>query len=160
MNKNNRPKKSSGARGPRADRAVRLFRQGFNCSQAVLAAYAPGLGLERKQAFRLAQSFGAGMARLGETCGAVTGALMVIGLKYGKVRPKDDTAKEHTYRLVREFTDRFRSKHGALGCRALLGHDIGTARGLKMIKQKGLHDNLCPKFIRTAVGLLEILLQG
>jgi len=147
--------KASGKHGPRADRALALFHQGFNCSQAVLAAFAPGLGLERDKALRLAQSFGAGMARLGETCGAVTGALMVIGLKYGKVRAKDDASKEKTYRLVRQFVDRFRAKHGSLRCRTLLGHDIGSARGMKRIKQKGLHDSLCPKFIRTALGILE-----
>ena len=155
MPKKTRSPNARRKQGPRADRAHGLFRQGFNCSQAVLAAYAPGLGLERDKAFRLAQSFGAGMARLGETCGAVTGALMVIGLKYGKVRAKDDASKEKTYRLVREFMDRFRAKHGSLRCRTLLGHDIGSIRGMKRIKQKGLHDSLCPKFIRTATGILE-----
>jgi len=150
-----RSKKTSGEHGPRANRAIALFLQGYNCSQAILAAYAPRLGLERDKAFRLAQSFGAGLARLGETCGAVTGALMVIGLKYGKVRAKDDAAKEKTYRLVGEFMDRFRSKHGSLRCKVLLGHDIGSARGQRLIKQKKLHENLCPKLIRTAAGLLE-----
>ncbi|MCJ7610636.1 MAG: C-GCAxxG-C-C family protein, partial [Candidatus Aminicenantes bacterium] len=114
MPQQSRSKKTTGEHGPRANRAIGLFRQGYNCSQAVLAAFAPRLGLERDKAFRLAQSFGAGLARLGETCGAVTGALMVIGLKYGKVRAKDEAAKEKTYRLVREFMDRFRSRHGSL----------------------------------------------
>jgi C_GCAxxG_C_C family probable redox protein len=158
MLKPTKPKKSSLERGPRANRAARLFGQGFNCSQAVLAAYAPSLGLERDKAFRLAQGFGAGMARLGETCGAVTGAIMVIGLKYGKVRAKDDASKEKTYRLVREFMDRFRSRHDSLRCRVLLGHDIGSARGQERIKQLGLHQNLCPRLIRTAAGLLEKIL--
>ncbi|MGB9005544.1 MAG: C-GCAxxG-C-C family protein [Candidatus Aminicenantales bacterium] len=152
------PKKSSLERGPRASRATSLFGQGFNCSQAVLAAYAPSLGLKRDKAFRLAQGFGAGMARLGETCGAVTGAIMVIGLKYGKVRAKDDASKEKTYRLVREFMDRFRSRHGSLRCKVLLGHDLGSARGQKLIMEQGLHDTLCPKFIRTAVVILEKML--
>jgi C_GCAxxG_C_C family probable redox protein len=150
-----RPKKSSMKRRPRASRAASLFDQGFSCSQAVLAAYAPSLGLERDKAFRLAQAFGGGMARRGETCGAVTGALMVIGLKYGKVRARDDAAKEKTYKLVREFMDRFHSRHGSLRCKALLGHDIGSARGSRLIKQKKLDVNLCPKFVRTAAGLLE-----
>jgi len=98
------------------------------------------------------------MARLGETCGVVTGAIMVIGLKYGKVRAKDDASKEKTYRLVREFMDRFRSRHGSLRCKVLLGHDIGSAPGQERIKQLGLHQNLCSKLIRTAAGLLEKIL--
>lgn len=148
------PKKES----RRAAAAGRAFRRGFNCSQAVLSAFAPSLGLKNDMATRLSQSFGAGLARLGETCGAVTGALMVIGLKYGKVRAGDDEAKEKTYLLARAFMDRFRKSHGSLRCKSLLGHDIGTPRGAKLIKAEGLHDTLCPLFIRSAVVTLDKIL--
>jgi C_GCAxxG_C_C family probable redox protein len=158
VQKRTRFNESSSQRGPRVERVQFLFGQGFSCSQAVLAAYAPRLGLEREKALRLAQGFGAGMARLGETCGAVTGAIMVIGLKYGKVRAADAASKEKTYQLAREFMDRFRSRHGSLRCKVLLGHDIGSVRGQEKIKRLGLHHNLCPKFIRTAAGILEKIL--
>ena len=152
------PRRPPRTRSRRAAAADRAFRRGFNCSQAVVAAFAPSFGLKSDMATRLSQSFGAGMARLGETCGAVTGALMVIGLKYGKVRAGDDKAKEKTYRLARAFMDRFRKSHGSLRCKTLLGHDIGTPGGAKLIKSKGLHDTLCPVLVRSAVVALEKIL--
>jgi C_GCAxxG_C_C family probable redox protein len=142
----------------RPETAVRLFRRGWNCSQAVVSAFAPSLGLDARRARLLSQAFGGGMARRGETCGAVTGALMVIGLKYGKVRPGDDPARERTYALSNEFMDRFRARHGALRCKALLGHDPWTPGGMKRIKAEGLHDTLCPRLVRDAAALLEKLL--
>ena len=87
----------------RKDRAVDLFKQGFSCSQAVAAVFAEDNGLPVATAFRIAQGFGGGMARLAETCGAVTGAFMIIGLKHGRTRPEDEAAKERTYALVQEL---------------------------------------------------------
>ncbi|MBM3297910.1 MAG: C_GCAxxG_C_C family protein [Candidatus Aminicenantes bacterium] len=142
----------------RPETAVRLFRRGWNCSQAVLSAFAPRLGLDARRARLLAQAFGAGLARRGETCGAVTGALMAIGLKYGKTRADDSPARDKTYDLARTLMERFRSRHGALSCRALLGHDIATARGRKKIEAAGLHDTLCPRLVRSAASLLDRLL--
>lgn len=142
----------------RPETAVRLFRRGWNCSQAVVSAFAPSLGLDARRARLLSQAFGAGMARRGEICGAVTGALMVIGLKYGKARAGDEPAKERTYALANAFLDRFRARHGSLRCKTLLGHHPGTPGGMKRIKAAGLHDTLCPRLVRSAAILLERLL--
>ena len=87
----------------RKERALGLFKEGFSCSQAVAAAFAEDQGLPVETALRLSQGFGGGMARLAETCGAVTGAIMIIGLKHGRIRAKDDEAKERTYALVQEL---------------------------------------------------------
>ncbi|MBM3285140.1 MAG: C_GCAxxG_C_C family protein, partial [Candidatus Aminicenantes bacterium] len=106
-----------------ADEAVKNFEEGWNCSQAVLAAFSEALGLEKEKAFKIAQAFGGGMARVGFTCGAVTGALMVIGLKHGRARSGDEAAKEKTYALARECMRRFKSRHGSLVCRELIGVD-------------------------------------
>ena len=76
------------------EQAVACFAQTFNCAQAILSTYGLQLGLERELALRVAGAFGAGMGRMGETCGAVTGAFMLIGLKYGKTRPEDNERKE------------------------------------------------------------------
>ena len=89
------------------DMAVCLFRQGFSCSQAVAAAFAPGLGLDRDTALRVSQPFGGGIARKADWCGAITGAFLVIGLKHGRVRAEDAAARDKTYALVNEFTGRF-----------------------------------------------------
>ncbi|MBN2170923.1 MAG: C_GCAxxG_C_C family protein, partial [Candidatus Krumholzibacteriota bacterium] len=101
--------------------AARLFEEGFSCSQAVLAAFAPGLGLDRDAALRIAAPFGGGMGHQGETCGALAGAMMVIGLAHGRTRADDEAAKERAYALVAELRERFRAHGGHLLCRDLLG---------------------------------------
>jgi C_GCAxxG_C_C family probable redox protein len=142
----------------RADRAVSLFREGFSCSQAVFTAYAGELGLAHETALRIAQPFGGGIAKSGDWCGAVTGAFLVIGLKYGRIKADDTAAKDKTYALVQEFVRRFRSKHGSVRCNDLLGCDIGTPEGQKTIEEKKLHQTLCEDLIRDAMGILDGLL--
>jgi C_GCAxxG_C_C family probable redox protein len=142
----------------RADRAVSLFREGFSCSQAVFTAYAAELGLAHETALRIAQPFGGGIAKSGDWCGAVTGAFLVIGLKYGRIKADDTAAKDKTYALVQEFVRRFRSKHGSVRCNDLLGCDIGTPEGQKTIEEKKLHQTLCEDLIRDAMGILDGLL--
>ena len=102
--------------------------------------------------------FGGGIAKSGDWCGAVTGAFLVIGLKYGRVRADDAAAKDHTYALVQEFVKRFKAKHGSARCNDLLGCDIGTPEGQKTIEEKKLHQTLCEDLIRDAMGILDGLL--
>jgi len=137
--------------------AVASFKAGLSCSQAVLSAFAPGLGLDRQTALRVAAAFGGGMARMGQTCGAVSGALMVIGLKHGHVAAQDKAAKEKTYALVREFVDQFRARNGSLLCRELLGYDIGTPEGMQLVREKGLSTSICSRLVRDAAEILERL---
>ncbi len=111
-------------------------------------------------ALRVAGAFGAGMGRMGETCGAVTGAFMVIGLKHGKTRAGDDDAREKTYALVQEFVERFRERNRTLICRELLGYDLGTPEGREAVAEQNLFLTVCPKFVRDAVEILEALLEG
>jgi C_GCAxxG_C_C family probable redox protein len=127
-----------------------LFEQGFTCGQAVLAAHAARLGLEREAALRIACAFGGGVARTGGTCGAVNGALVVIGLAHGRTRVEDEGARERTYDAARAFMDRFRAEHGALACRDLLGVDIGTPEGHRAAAEGGLFRARCPAFVRGA----------
>ena len=93
----------------RIDLAHSRFSEGFSCSQSVLAAFAPELGLDADAALRVSAAFGGGMGRTGGTCGAVTGALMALGLKYGAT-VADPVAKERTYALTREFIARFEAR--------------------------------------------------
>ena len=117
----------------------------------------PESGLDRETALRVAGAFGAGMARTGQTCGAVTGALMVIGLKHGQTQGEDKQAKEKTYALAREFLERFKARNGALLCRELLGYDINTPEGMQAIRDKGLFDSLCARLVANAVEILQEL---
>ena len=98
------------------------------------------------------------MARMGATCGAVTGAFMVIGLKYGKVKAEDDEARDKTYELVRKFVNRFQSRHGSIICKELLGYDLNNPQEGETVKKMGLFDTLCPQFVRDATEILEEIL--
>jgi C_GCAxxG_C_C family probable redox protein len=138
--------------------AVSSFREGFSCSQAILSTYGVEFGLERGTALKAAAAFGAGMGCLGEVCGAVTGALMVIGLKYGHTEAKDREKKAKTYDRVYGFGERFRVLHGSLLCRDLLGCDLATKEGMETARRKGYFTDLCPGFVRDAAEILEDVL--
>jgi len=131
------------------DKALAYFNRGFNCSQAILSAYSPRYGLSTELAQKIACGFGAGMGRLGETCGAVTGAYMLISLIHG-----DD--RERTYELVREFSKRFIERNGSTECRTLLNVDLMTGDMEFASKQV---QNICPNLVKDAAEILEELLD-
>lgn len=143
----------------RVERAVSCFKEGFSCSQALLSTYGAQFGLNREMALKVSGSFGGGMGRMGETCGAVTGAFMVIGLKYGKTRVEDEQTKEKAYNLAKEFVDKFKSRNGSIVCRELLGCDISTPEGMKLAKEKNLITTLCPKLVQDAAEIIEQILE-
>jgi C_GCAxxG_C_C family probable redox protein len=140
----------------KSEKAVSCF-ENFNCAQSVIATCGPELGLDRENALRVAGGFGGGMGRLGEVCGAVTGAFMAIGLKHGKSRIEDDESetKEKAYALVYEFADRFRARNGSILCRELLGCDISTPAGQAKAREMGVFGDLCPRLVGDAVEILE-----
>ncbi|MEW6183770.1 MAG: C-GCAxxG-C-C family protein [Bacillota bacterium] len=135
--------------------AVSLFKEGSNCAQALLSTYAVELGLEREKALKIASPFGGGMGRLGETCGAVIGAFMIIGLKHGTAKIKDQGPKDNTYDLTRDFVSRFKFRNGSITCKNLLGCDISTPEGMKLAIEQNLINNLCPKFVHDAAEIIE-----
>ena len=137
-----------------SDIAVELFAQGVCCSQAVFAAYATEYGLDRDAALKVSAGFGGGIGRMALTCGAVTGAYLVIGLKYGAASG-DKEAKEKTYRLVREFAEKFKVRNGSAVCRDLLSCDISTPEGFETMKQKGLHQAVCTRLVCDACEILD-----
>lgn len=137
---------------------VACFKKGTNCTQAVLSTYGRQLGLEKETALKLAAGFGSGMG-MGETCGAVTGALMVLGLKYSRVKGPTLLSKDRTEERAREFMERFKARHGAVLCRELLGCNVSTAEGLKAAKQEKHFKQRCPEFVKDAAEILEELLK-
>ncbi|MCG3181161.1 MAG: hypothetical protein BIFFINMI_03536 [Phycisphaerae bacterium] len=138
-----------------ADKAVGLFSGGCNCSQAVLAACSQGRGLDEAAALRVASGFGGGIGQRGESCGALTGGLMALGLALGHDRTAGPEAKQRTYGLVREYIHRFQTRHGFTDCRDLLGLDLSTDEGRQLAKERNTHANVCPKFVRTAAEVFE-----
>ncbi|MEI6093786.1 MAG: C-GCAxxG-C-C family protein [bacterium] len=139
--------------------ALNSFDQGYSCSQAVFSAYSEDLGLDKKTAFKVSAAFGGGIARTGETCGVISGALMVIGHKYGKVDVNDQTSKEKTYLVAKEFINRFTEKHKNTRCNDLLGYDITTQDGLDTIKKKDLHSLVCKDLVKDAIEILDSVLK-
>jgi C_GCAxxG_C_C family probable redox protein len=137
---------------------VSYFNEGFSCSQAILSSYGVVFGLTRTTCLKISTGFGAGMAGQAETCGAVTGAIMVIGLKHGRTRADDEAARDNTYERAQLFIRRFKVRNGEVTCRKLLGHDIGTEEGMKAAEEEGLFSEYCPKLVRSAAEILENVL--
>ena len=139
-----------------AESAVTIFGQSFNCSQSVFSAFAQQFGLAGKTALKLASPFGGGVARRGEICGAVTGALLALGLARGADTP---AGKEEIYRLSEEFMRRFEQKHGRLICRDLINCDISTPQGWQKAKETGIFSTVCPILVRDAAEIAQALLE-
>ncbi len=135
--------------------AVDLFSQGYNCAQAVFSAFADRLGLEEKAALKLASPFGGGVARRGQICGAVSGALMAFGMERGAETP---AGKEEIYRLSQELLRRFEEKHGSILCRDLIGCDLSTPAGRQEAAEKGVSRSICPGLVREAAGIVRQML--
>lgn len=142
----------------KADRAVELFSGGFNCSQAVLTAFASDFGLSEELTLKLGSEFGSG-ARNGELCGAVSGALLVLGLKYGHCNSADTERKMRAYAIADEFTRRFRGVNGSIVCRELLGYDLTNPEDMAVISEKNLFREFCPLMVKSAVEVLESILS-
>jgi len=132
--------------------AADRFAQGFNCAQSVLSAFAAEAGLSEETALRMAAPFGGGVARQGQVCGALTGALMVLGLRRGNVTPE---GKDEAYRVAQEFIQQFRERNGAILCRDLLGHDLSTPEGLQAAREANVTARVCPALVKSAAELLS-----
>lgn len=143
-----------------SDTAVEYFQNGFNCAQAVLVPFADEQGLDENTALKIASGFGAGMGRKQEVCGAVSGALMAIGLVYGRGKDDDPEKKNVTYDKVREFMDEFRKDNGAVTCRELLvGCDLMTEEGQKYFSESNLKEK-CVGYVRSACGIVEQIVNS
>ncbi|MBN1790485.1 MAG: C_GCAxxG_C_C family protein [Bacteroidales bacterium] len=134
--------------------AITDFRGGLNCSQAVLTAFADDLQLDKNLALSIACGFGGGMGRLQETCGAVTGSFMVMGVHNCRKYTDNRERKEKTYAMVQEFSRRFKSIHGTLDCIDLLHADLKTNEGKQYIKDNNLYEVVCEKCITDAIHIL------
>jgi C_GCAxxG_C_C family probable redox protein len=125
----------------------------FNCSQTVLKLFAPEIGLDDKTALKIASGFGAGMA-CAETCGAVTGAYMVIGMKHGHFT-SDPDAKAYTKSLIKKFNEKFKAEHGTLICKKLIGFDISDPEQATAAREAGVFSSHCPEFIKSACNIID-----
>jgi C_GCAxxG_C_C family probable redox protein len=140
------------SKSARKNAALKLFYEGFNCAQVILAAYADMFGLERENALKIGAPFGGGVANTGNTCGAVSGALMVIGLRYGSGKPAGWVKRATVNRTSKNFIKRFISVCGSKDCDDLMCYY--RANNHENIKKK----DHCAGIVRKAVNILEDLL--
>lgn len=139
-----------------AEKAVKYFSSNFNCSQSVFTTFAIEQGIDEKLALRLGTNFGGGERR-GELCGAVAGALMVLGLRCGHCDSEDTEGKSKAYRISEEFMNRFIAKNGSVVCRELLGYDL--TKDEDIIREKNLFNTVCPEMVRTATEILDEMIK-
>lgn len=133
-----------------------LFAKSYNCAQIVTAHFAERLGLDKDTANKMAACFGGGMME-GETCGAVTGALMTIGLKHGHYEENHTSQKEIMAEKSMEFKSKFLKQYNSCKCKEILGYDVSKAEDMEIIAQKNLIMDTCPKLVSNAVDILETI---
>ena len=143
-----------------AKRAQELFYAGYNCAQAVFCAFAADMGLDLETAARLSSSFGGGIGRLREVCGAVSGAEMALGMLRGYADPEDHDAKLAHYEQVRTLAGRFREQNGTIICRELL-KDVKTSPGGEPEKRTPEYyaSRPCLRLVGEAAAILEAMLE-
>jgi len=143
----------------KAEKARKQFKKGFSCAPAVLSAYSEQFGLDEELALKIACGFGGGIGRMGRTCGAVTGAVMVIGLKHGQADVTDEESRKETHELVKKLIDRFNVLHGSIECRELIGYDLSDPAEHKLARKNKVFETKCRSFVYDAARILEDILQ-
>lgn len=140
----------------RSAEALKLFFKGYNCAQAVLYAFRHESNLPEEIALKIASGLGAGMGRKGEVCGAVTGGILVLGLRHGRGAGDGRAALDTTYAKTQELMGRFALKHGSCICRQLIdGCDLTTREGQRLFKKKGYLKHVCKDCVHSIVEILE-----
>jgi len=142
----------------KSDIAVEIFNKGFNCAQAVLASHSEDYGLDTTFAKKLGGAFIGGIANNGEVCGAVSGVLMLIGLKYGQYIENDLESKEKTINKTNEYIKIFEKEFGSIICRELLKYDIKIKEEAIKAKESGIFKTLCPVLVKRSVEIFEGIL--
>jgi C_GCAxxG_C_C family probable redox protein len=136
--------------------AKELYNKGYNCSQAVFAAFCDETGLDFDTAIKIASSFGGGMGRLREVCGAVSGMFMAAGLKYGYSNPSDNLSKSKHYKLIQYLAEKFKEENGSIVCRELLfpaaNKDNTDTLAVTTVKKR---KRPCAELVEQAAELLD-----
>lgn len=141
----------------KSENAIVNFKEGLNCSQCVLSAFSEDLGLDKDLALKLASGFGGGICQ-GEVCGAVTGAIMVLNLRYGNSTAEDREAKQKIYRVIRAYSEEFKNVNGSIICSDLLELDLKKESNRSLARENGLFKAKCPKYVENAINILETFL--
>ncbi|MGO9120674.1 MAG: C-GCAxxG-C-C family protein [Desulfomonilaceae bacterium] len=139
------------------EKTVDLFSTGLNCSQAILTVFGESLGLDAEMAAKLGRPLGGGMGHLAKTCGAVTAAVLILGM--AKDHQDEGKARKASHSFVQDLFRHFTDAHGTTECKELLGADMSTEEGLKKVQEEKLVRKVCPAFVRDTAIILEGLLN-
>ncbi len=139
-----------------SQKAMGLFKEGYNCSQSIFLAFSDIINLDEKTMLKISSSFGGGMGRLREVCGAVSGMFMVLGYLYGYSEPKAYQEKTEHYKLIQAFADKFKNENGSIICRELLGLEKGPDNPTPEKRTDAYYKNRpCGELIGYAAKILE-----
>ncbi|BCY17654.1 MAG: C_GCAxxG_C_C family protein [Chloroflexi bacterium] len=146
----------------RVEKAIERHTSGFGCAQCVASVFAEELGVNEVIAQKMALGMGGGLGRSGEVCGALSGGIMVLGMKYG-VNSMDGeankVAKEKVYALDQELIRRFKERAGAIRCNDILGFDMNDADARKVASEKGVFATRCNGCIKDSIEIVESLIK-
>jgi C_GCAxxG_C_C family probable redox protein len=137
------------------ERAKEMFLNNSNCAQSVIAILGPDYGLDHEIAYKLSSAFGGGLNHQGKTCGAVLGAFMVLGLKYGNQIPEDSNSKQILCKATDLFVEKFTCLYGSIDCPGLLKYDIRIEEEQQIAKEKKLFNELCPLFVQSSIEIIQ-----
>ena len=139
----------------RSEQAKEHFLSGYNCAQSVVLSFADDLKYSKELALKISAGFGGGMGKQQETCGAVTGAIMVLGLLKGEGVNNNDELKSEAYSSVKELSREFTAVYKTTSCKELIGCDLNTPEGSAKFKEEKLMENVCAGCVAKAVQIVE-----
>jgi len=141
------------------DKSVELFLEGYNCAQSIVTAFGSELGLKEKDALKLATGLGAGINYQGQTCGAVVGSYIILGLRYGIDQARDQEGKARLRMILNKFSEEFTNEYKSLNCKDILGKDVSKDDELEELRKNNVFRELCPRVVKTASNIVEKLLK-
>jgi C_GCAxxG_C_C family probable redox protein len=142
-----------------SNEVVDFLNKGYRCSEAVLKVYGKSFGLEEELAVKMGCALGGGLGGSGDTCGAIVGSILIIGLKFGRINNIDSNTKSQIDEMVREYIFNFKKIHKSINCSNMIGFDRSSESGRKQAIESGVIKKLCPRYVKDAAILLEQILN-
>jgi len=139
--------------------ASEYMKKGYNCAQSIIKAYANEVGMKEDDAIRMASALGGGVGRNGHICGAVSGAALIIGMKFGTIDPVDFPAKEKAYNKTNELLEKFNAENKSILCKELIPYDMKNPEELKKAREAGVFAKQCPLYVLSAGRILESIIS-
>lgn len=140
-------------------KAAQKFLEGYNCAQSVVSTFSEEFGLKEKLALKMATGLGAGVNYQGKTCGAVLGAFIILGLRYGVEDADDQEGKQKLRTRLDQFSEDFSAEYGSLQCSGILGLDVSKEEELNELREKNAFKEICPGVVETAAGIVQKMLK-